>query len=68
MVVNTWDRISVERWIFTAAHELGHILLHPTEYDRSATDLPVDTEREADAFASEFLMPKSAFTSAWAQN
>ena len=67
VVVNTWDRISVERWIFTAAHELGHILLHPTEYDRSATELPVDTEREADAFASEFLMPESAFTSAWAQ-
>lgn len=22
-VVNTWDRISVERWVFTAAHELG---------------------------------------------
>ena len=65
VVVNTWDRISVERWIFTA--ELGHLLLHPTEYDRSATDLPVDTEREADAFASEFLMPESAFSSAWAQ-
>ena len=29
VVVNTWDRISVERWIFTAAHELGHLLLHP---------------------------------------
>ena len=27
VVVNTWDRISVERWIFTAAHELGHLLL-----------------------------------------
>ncbi len=67
VVVNTWDRISVERWIFTAAHELGHILLHPTEYDRSDTDLPVDTEHEADAFASEFLMPESAFTSAWSQ-
>ena len=24
VVVNTWDRISVERWIFTATHELGH--------------------------------------------
>ena len=26
VVVNTWDRISVERWIFTAAHELGRVL------------------------------------------
>ena len=67
VVVNTWDRISVERWIFTAAHELGHLLLHPTQYDRSATDLQVDAEREADAFASEFLMPKEAFAAAWQQ-
>lgn len=67
VVVNTWDRISVERWIFTAAHELGHLLLHPSEYDSSATDQPADTEREADAFASEFLMPEAAFRPAWAQ-
>ena len=57
VVVNTWDRISVERWIFTAAHELGHLLLHPTEYCREATDLQEQTEREADIFASHFLMP-----------
>ena len=40
VVVNTWERISVERWIFTAAHELGHLLLHPHEYQREATALP----------------------------
>ena len=65
VVVNTWDRISVERWIFTAAHELGHLLLHPSEYRRDATELPVRTEREADAFASEFLMPETTFGSEW---
>ena len=65
VVVNTWDRISVERWIFTAAHELGHLLLHPSEYDRNITDMPNDTEREADVFASEFLMPETAFAAAW---
>ena len=65
VVVNTWDRISVERWIFTAAHELGHLLLHPSEYRRDATELPVRAEREADAFASEFLMPETAFRSEW---
>ena len=54
VVVNTWERISVERWIFTAVHELGHLLLHPTEY-----------RREADAFASHFLMPEAAFASEW---
>ena len=65
VVVNTWDRISVERWIFTAAHELGHILLHPHEYQREATDLPEDAEREADEFAGEFLMPEAAFAKEW---
>ena len=65
VVVNTWDRISVERWIFTAAHELGHLLLHPTEYQRDATELPAEAEREADAFASEFLMPAAAFVVEW---
>lgn len=65
VVVNTWDRISVERWIFTAAHELGHLLLHPSEYRRDATELPMQTEREADAFASEFLMPETAFAAKW---
>ena len=65
VVVNTWDRISVERWIFTAAHELGHLLLHPSEYRREATDLPEQTEREADTFASHFLMPEPAFAKEW---
>ena len=65
VVVNTWERISVERWIFTAAHELGHLLLHPSEYRRDETDLPTQAEREADAFASEFLMPEHAFTTEW---
>ena len=65
VVVNTWDRISVERWIFTAAHELGHLLLHQDEYQRDATDLPTETEREADTFASEFLMPEKAFAAEW---
>ena len=65
VVVNTWDRISVERWIFTAAHELGHLLLHPSEYQREATEMPAEPEREADAFASEFLMPEAAFRVEW---
>ena len=65
VVVNTWDRISVERWIFTAAHELGHLLLHPAEYRRDATEMRSEPEQEADAFASEFLMPEAAFGIEW---
>jgi Zn-dependent peptidase ImmA (M78 family)/DNA-binding XRE family transcriptional regulator len=65
IVVNTWDRISVERWIFTGAHELGHLLLHPAEYQRDAADLPLLAERQADLFASHFLMPEAAFAKEW---
>ena len=65
VVVNTWDRISVERWIFTAAHELGHLLLHPSQYRREVTEMRAEPEREADAFASEFLMPEAAFRIEW---
>ena len=65
VVVNTWDRISVERWIFTAAHELGHLLLHPADYRRDATAIRPPAEGEADAFASQFLMPEEAFAAAW---
>jgi Zn-dependent peptidase ImmA (M78 family)/DNA-binding XRE family transcriptional regulator len=65
VVVNTWERISVERWIFTAAHELGHLLLHKSEYTRDESQEMADVEREADAFASHFLMPESTFASEW---
>jgi Zn-dependent peptidase ImmA (M78 family) len=44
---------SAERGRFDAAHELGHLVLH-SEAIR-ATGL--EAEREADAFASAFLMP-----------
>jgi Zn-dependent peptidase ImmA (M78 family)/DNA-binding XRE family transcriptional regulator len=67
VVVNTWERISVERWIFTAAHELGHILLHKEAYDRSQADEEEPEEREADRFASHFLMPAESFDSEWDQ-
>ena len=69
VVVNTGERIPVERRIFTAARELGHLLLHPDEYDRAATVPPEagtrESEQAADAFAGEFLMPEAAFGPAW---
>lgn len=48
-------RKSPERIRFDLAHEIGHLVLHDTE--------PCSTgalEREADAFASEFLMPAAS--------
>lgn len=65
VIVNSWDRISVERWIFTAAHELGHLLLHASEYAPDVARASQDAEREADTFASEFLMPERAFVPEW---
>jgi Zn-dependent peptidase ImmA (M78 family) len=65
VVVNAWDRISVERWIFTAAHELGHLLLHLGAYDVAKTDESRDEEEEASQFASHFLMPHGVFALEW---
>lgn len=61
IVVNIWDRLSVERWIFTAAHELGHLLLHLDAYDVAETEEDRKQEKEADVFASHFLMPPDLF-------
>jgi Zn-dependent peptidase ImmA (M78 family)/DNA-binding XRE family transcriptional regulator len=65
IVVNSWDRISVERQIFTAAHELGHLLLHRDEFNPDEVAEGVDAEREADAFAARLLMPEPRFTKEW---
>jgi Zn-dependent peptidase ImmA (M78 family)/transcriptional regulator with XRE-family HTH domain len=57
IVVLTADKGSALRTRFSAAHELAHLLLH--------TDvIPGDIghEREADAFAAEFLMPAADIT------
>jgi Zn-dependent peptidase ImmA (M78 family)/transcriptional regulator with XRE-family HTH domain/predicted HTH domain antitoxin len=61
IVVNVWERLSVERWIFTAAHELGHLLLHLDAYDVTKSDEDAAQEKEADLFASSFLMPEDVF-------
>jgi Zn-dependent peptidase ImmA (M78 family)/DNA-binding XRE family transcriptional regulator len=46
---------STEHSRFDAAHELGHLVLH-----RHAAPQGRDAEREADAFASAFLMPRAS--------
>jgi Zn-dependent peptidase ImmA (M78 family)/DNA-binding XRE family transcriptional regulator len=61
VVVNTWDKISVERWIFSAAHELGHLLLHLGAYNVDEMAESPEEEKEADCFAAQFLMPDHGF-------
>lgn len=65
IVVNVWNSISVERWIFSAAHELGHLILHQGAYDSSEKEESPGEEKEADLFASHFLMPNGAFIKSW---
>jgi Zn-dependent peptidase ImmA (M78 family) len=65
VVVNAWERISVERWIFTAAHELGHLLLHLSAFDVTKTEEERGEEEEANQFASHFLMPSDVFQHEW---
>ncbi len=65
VVVNTWERISVERWIFTTAHELGHLVMHDSDYDAEQKDEEARHEQEANQFASYFLMPRDAFLKEW---
>jgi len=65
IVVNVWDRISVERRIFSAAHELGHLMLHPQAYDVARTEESSQEETEANRFASHFLMPSEGFRKEW---
>lgn len=49
VVLNTG--MSADRERFTLAHELGHLVMH------AGGDMVSDGEAQADAFASEFLMP-----------
>lgn len=58
IVVLTPERaVDVFRHRFTAAHELGHLVLHG-----DAAHGDVKLEKEADEFAAEFLTPASEIT------
>lgn len=60
IVVNNHDTIPTERKIFTIAHELGHILMHPGSFNDEDEEINAQ-EDEANIFASHFLMPQKAF-------
>jgi Zn-dependent peptidase ImmA (M78 family)/transcriptional regulator with XRE-family HTH domain len=65
VVVNVWSRIPVERRIFSGAHELGHLMLHPEAYDVANAQESKEEEREANYFAGHFLMPDEGFRKEW---
>ena len=65
IIVNTWARLPVETWIFSAAHEMGHLLLHLSAYEVDQEHEDTHQEREANEFASHFLMPEPIFLKEW---
>lgn len=68
IAVNVRESIPVERRIFTAAHELGHLVLHASSFDPEQTREDEKQEREANDFASYFLMPRQRFRDEWNRN
>ncbi len=57
----------IERTIFSAAHELGHLILHPNLYTASSEDKESERnyENEADLFAGNFLVPNDDLIQIW---
>lgn len=68
IVVNTFKNITIERQIFTVAHELAHLILHEDSYNTDELKESDAQEKQADEFASYFLMPQSTFEKEWEEN
>jgi len=65
VVTNIWERIPVERWIFSTCHELGHVLMHPGSFKVEREEEEPKEEKEANEFASYLLMPEDRFEQEW---
>ncbi|HEY4759470.1 MAG TPA: XRE family transcriptional regulator [Thermoguttaceae bacterium] len=61
---------NVERVIFSGAHELGHLVLHPQLFtlEENEIDENRNYEKEADKFAGCFLVPGNELMRIWRQN
>ncbi|MFB7844002.1 ImmA/IrrE family metallo-endopeptidase [Microbacterium sp. NPDC056052] len=57
-VILVGEHVPPDRQRFTMAHELGHAVMHDTEAS-------AEQEKEADAFAAEFLAPAAAIRREW---
>ncbi len=65
IIINRSTAMSVERQIFTIAHELGHLLLHQHSYEPTLESEHAGEEKEANEFAGNFILPEKAFCEAW---
>ena len=61
---------NVERIIFSGAHELGHLVLHPHLFtsDETEVDESRNCEKEANKFAGYFLVPSNELTRIWRED
>ncbi len=65
VIINDSDEISTEHKIFTAFHEIGHLIMHLNGYDAEKTQEDEREEKQANWFASNLLMPRAAFLKEW---
>ena len=63
-------RKNIERIIFSGAHELGHLVLHPQLFtmDHDGIDDSREFEKEANKFAGYFLVPSNEVTRIWRED
>lgn len=61
---------NTERIIFSAAHELAHLVLHPFLFTESSDerDEDRDYEKEANIFAGSFLVPSNELARIWRED
>lgn len=67
IIINTYNS-TVERQIFSVAHELGHILMHLGGFDEKINLVEEEEENQADKFAAHFLMPQDVFEKKWKES
>ncbi|GAB1537742.1 hypothetical protein NUACC21_03960 [Scytonema sp. NUACC21] len=65
VLVNT-DGITIERQLFTLAHEIGHLIFHRVEYQDTLVEEGTKEEEKAreqvtNYFASHLLVPQAEF-------
>jgi transcriptional regulator with XRE-family HTH domain len=69
LVLLRWRTRIIERTIFSAAHELGHLVLHPQLFSDDSELVDGDDakrfEKEADSFAGNFLVPSDEIVRIW---
>jgi Zn-dependent peptidase ImmA (M78 family) len=68
IVVNAEQKISIERQLFSIAHELGHLMIHKGSYDESKVDENKEEENSANLFAGHFLVPDEGLDIAWKES